>query len=39
MFVPTTFAIALTMILISTACWGSGQQLQTDEELRLELFY
>jgi glucose uptake protein len=40
MFVPTTFAIALTMILISTACWGSwANSYKLTKNYRFELFY
>jgi glucose uptake protein len=40
MFLPTTFTIALIMILISTACWGSwANTYKATKNYRFELFY
>jgi len=40
MFLPTTFTVALIMILISTACWGSwANTYKATKNYRFELFY
>ncbi len=40
MFVPTTFAVALLMTVISTACWGSfANTFKLTRNYRFELYY
>jgi glucose uptake protein len=40
MFVPTTFAIALLMMITSTICWGSwANSFKVTRNYRFELFY
>lgn len=40
MFVPETFAVAMVMMITSTACWGSwANTSKLTEDYRFELFY
>ena len=40
MFVPTTFAAALPMTVISTICWGSfANTSKLAKQYRFELYY
>ena len=40
MFVPATFAVALLMMLLSTACWGSwANTYKLTRNYRFEPFY
>src|SRR3978361_1552254 len=40
MFVPTTFAVALLMTILSTICWGSfANTFKGTKNYRFELYY
>src|ERR1700721_4881385 len=40
MFVPTTFAVALLMTIVSTVCWGSfANTFKGTRKYRFELYY
>src|SRR5258708_33768724 len=40
MYVPTTFAAALVMTIVSTICWGSfANTLKLTKNYRFELYY